>query len=144
MLAKTRWGGARLFVSTGPLIDSRIGRFKYLEIEALTNTRMTSNLMVCAYDMTLGGRSFRNQAADCHVFIANNRSIRRNPDFMHPSEALVNPDGYKSSAGLMADGQAGEVSVRILPGEVTVTLVKRYLTSPPESPLLYLGPEEGG
>jgi hypothetical protein len=66
----------------------RIERLKFLEYEALVNLGCPMTIVMCGYQSGATGRNWLLQARSTHPFIANSRSIRRNPTYVETSRFL--------------------------------------------------------
>ncbi len=80
--------GVRTFCDTVPFYRNRVLRLKLLEFESLINLSNPSTITLCGYDSGAAGRSLLAQARNVHPFVANSRSIRRNPAFMSTARFL--------------------------------------------------------
>jgi hypothetical protein len=83
-----KWAGVRVFCDTAPFCRNRLSRLKLLEWEALINLNCPVTISLCGYQAGAAGRSLLAQAKSVHPFIANSRSIRRNPAFMSTARFL--------------------------------------------------------
>ena len=87
-LACGRWNGVRVFGDPRLMPCRRIERLKFLEYEALVNLGCPMTIVMCGYQSGSTGRSWLLQARSTHPFIANSRSIRRNPTYVETSRFL--------------------------------------------------------
>lgn len=83
-----RMNGVRVFSDTEPMFFSRTVRLKLLENEALINLSNPMTVWICGYRADLAGRSYLAQARNVHPYIANSRSIRRNPTYLSTTRFL--------------------------------------------------------
>jgi anti-sigma regulatory factor (Ser/Thr protein kinase) len=87
-LARGRWNGVRAFGDPGLVPWNRIERLKFLEYEALVNLACPMTIVMCGYQAGATARSWLLQARSVHPFIANSRSIRRNPTYVETPRFL--------------------------------------------------------
>lgn len=77
-----RMNGARVYSDTVPMLFSRLSRLKLLENESLINIESPMTVSLCGYQSDVAGRSYLAQARNAHPYLANSRSIRRNPAYL--------------------------------------------------------------
>ena len=125
--AKSKWGGLRVFGDSYPVGDSRMARLKMLEYEAFINLNPPMNIALCGYESAHSARSFFLQAKSVHPYIANSRSIRRNPAYMPTSKFLA---GFYRFRRVSKAYPATPDQLELIANDVEETTVRTPLTIP--------------
>jgi hypothetical protein len=93
--AARRGTQVRSFSDFGSVPWGRTARFKLLEFEAAMNLSCPMSIAMCGYHSASVSRNWLAQVRNAHPFIANDRSIRRNPSYAGPDRFLSGLHSYR-------------------------------------------------